>query len=626
MNFLCANDVRSLLLSIVALTGVAAAQLHADDLVVPTEVLDSQQTRVQAIAKATKVSISVFGPAGAGGGSGVVITPDGYALTNFHVAKPCGNAMKCSMNDGVLYDAVIVGIDPVGDVALIKLLGRDDFPCADIANSDNVQVGDWCFAVGNPFLLATDFNPTVTFGIVSGTHRYQYPAGTLLEYADCIQTDASINPGNSGGPLFNADGNLIGINGRGSFEKRGRVNVGVGYAISINQIQNFMGYLRSGRILDHATLGATVSTDEDGRVVVSNILASSDAYRRGLRYGDEIVRFGGREIGTVNTFKNVLGIYPKGWRVPITFRRNGQVNDVLVRLTGVHSRKDLLAKIQGKPKPQAPKPAPKKNDDKEDPKGDDKGDDKDAEGEKPKLPIPKIQLPKIQLPKIQLPKIKLPGKPGVPANVAKLLDIQEGYANFYFNKLNQDRVWNAMTKHGDFKEFKGTWLMQGALTEGGKVRLELGDDKSTSVIGVETSTLTSDKDYSDQLGPPNTGGFLAAAQLWRRLLTKSHKQFGDIHYLGTAPLIHHEGLYDVYVGIFDVVETRFYFDPETGLMTGIEMYPDSDIDPCEVFLADYREVDGRSLPHKWTIRYRNDIFGVIQFDKFELAKTEGAAP
>ena len=74
----------------------------------------------------------------------------------------------------------------------------------------------------NPFLLATDFTPTVTFGLISGVHRYQYPAGTLLEYTDCIQIDTSINPGNSGGPLFNMKGELIGINGRGSFDKRGR--------------------------------------------------------------------------------------------------------------------------------------------------------------------------------------------------------------------------------------------------------------------------------------------------------------------------------------------------------------------------------------------------------------------
>ena len=97
-------------------------------------------------------------------------------------------------------------------------------------------------AMGNPFLLATDFTPTVTFGLVSGVHRYQYPEGKgLLEYTDCIQIDTSINPGNSGGPLFNMNGELIGINGRGSFDKRGRVNSGVGYAICDQPDQELRG-------------------------------------------------------------------------------------------------------------------------------------------------------------------------------------------------------------------------------------------------------------------------------------------------------------------------------------------------------------------------------------------------
>ena len=138
----------------------------------------------------------------------------------------------------LLYDAVIVGIDPTGDVALIKLFGRDDFPVATLGDSDQLAVGEACYAMGNPFLLATDFSPTVTYGIISDLHRYQGPAGTFLEYTDCIQVDASINPGNSGGPLFSATGDLVGINGRGSFEKRGRVNSGAGYAISINQIKH----------------------------------------------------------------------------------------------------------------------------------------------------------------------------------------------------------------------------------------------------------------------------------------------------------------------------------------------------------------------------------------------------
>ena len=182
-----------------------ACNLAAQDLplTVPDAVQQAEQARIDAIAKGSRCTIGVFGPQSSGGGSGVVISADGYALSNYHVVQSCGSFMKCSMNDGVLYDAVIVGIDPVGDVALIKLLGRDDFPFASLADSDQVEQGDDCFAVGNPFLLATNFQPTVSWGIVSGNHRYQYPSGTLLEYADCIQTDAAINPGNSGGPLFN---------------------------------------------------------------------------------------------------------------------------------------------------------------------------------------------------------------------------------------------------------------------------------------------------------------------------------------------------------------------------------------------------------------------------------------
>ena len=174
-------------------------------------------------------------------GSGVIITPDGYALTNFHVSSACGDHMRCGLNDGTVVDAVIVGIDATGDVSLIQLLGRNDFPTAPLADSSQVRIGQWCFAAGNPFVLATNLQPSVSLGIVSGVGRYQYPAGTLLEYADCIQTDAAVNPGNSGGPLFNLAGEVIGINGRCSFEKRGRLNVGVGYAIRANQIKYFLG-------------------------------------------------------------------------------------------------------------------------------------------------------------------------------------------------------------------------------------------------------------------------------------------------------------------------------------------------------------------------------------------------
>ncbi|MFM8413228.1 MAG: S1C family serine protease, partial [Planctomycetota bacterium] len=279
---------------------------HARATGVDPAVLAAEAARVETIERAAAAAVAIFAGDSAGG-SGVLVSPAGYALTNFHVVQPAGLAMRCGLPDGRLYDAVLVGLDPTGDVALVKLLGRDDFPYATLADSDAVEVGDWCFAAGNPFLLATDLAPSISAGIVSGTHRYQFPAGTILEYTDCIQVDAAINPGNSGGGLFDAAGRLIGVNGRGSFEKRGRVNVGVGYAVSANQLRNFLGCLKGGRIVDHATLGAVVATSADGQVVVSDILDSSDAWRRGLRHDDEIVALAGRPVRTVNAFKNVLG-------------------------------------------------------------------------------------------------------------------------------------------------------------------------------------------------------------------------------------------------------------------------------------------------------------------------------
>src|SRR5438105_3627690 len=322
----------------------------------------AEAKRVAVIEKIKPTVVAIFAHGGQGGGSGVVISGDGYALTNFHVVQGSGPVMQCGLPDGVLYDSVLVGLDPVGDVALIKLLPKkpgQPFPAAPLGDSDRVKAGDWSLAMGNPFLLATDFTPTVTYGLISGVHRYQYPEGSkgLLEYTDCIQTDTSINPGNSGGPLFNMNAELIGINGRISLEKRGRVNVGVGYAISINQIKNFMGHLRAGIDTDHASLGASMESEgEDGalsKILVKSVI-ESDAMRRGLEAGDQLVMFGGRGMTTVNQYKNVLGLYPKGWRVPLVFRRENQRAEIPVRLMGV--QRQVLD--GGGPPPKQPGPGP----------------------------------------------------------------------------------------------------------------------------------------------------------------------------------------------------------------------------------------------------------------------------
>ena len=560
---------------------------------VSSAVLDAENHRIETIERISQSTIAVFGVGDAGGGgSAVVITTDGYALTNFHVTKPVGNHLKCGMNDGRLYDAVVVGIDPTGDVALIKLLDRDDFPAAELGDSDSLRVGDWCLVAGNPFLLATDFHPTITYGIISGVHRYQYPSGTLLEYTDCIQTDAAINPGNSGGPLFDADGRLVGINGRGSFEKRGRVNVGVGYAISINQIKNFMGYLHSGRIVDHATLGATVATDQDGNVVVTNILESSDAYRRGLRYGDELVAFGGRPISSTNGFKNALGIFPKGWRVPLSYRRNGQRHDVMVRLSGLHASEELIAKLQlGGIAP----PRPREDRREKDPK--------DGEGDKkPPLPIPG-HPPMPGMGKAQQP---------MPAKIAKLFAERRGYANYFFNQLQRDRIWQQFQTLGDWTAIRGTWQVQGELPDVGQVRLEIGDRTASGRMGEQWHSVDFDRDLSRQLAPRDSGGLLLALHQWRRLIVQGPEKFGEVYYLGTVPLVDHEGLVDALVATYDALETRFYFEPQRGTLLALEMYPDLDVDPCEIYFRWDSEAADQTMPTRLDVIFGEKRFGTLQ--------------
>lgn len=587
---------RTLALACAVLT-LANPQLIADG--IASQVIEAEQQRIEAIAKGSSSTVAIFAAGDSnGGGSGVVITPDGYTITNYHVADPCGTHMKCSMNDGNLYDAVIVAIDPVGDVAMIKLLGRDDFPTATIADSESVRVGDWCFAVGNPFLLATNFQPTVSYGIVSGVHRYQYPAGTLLEYTDCIQTDAAINPGNSGGPLFNANGDLIGINGRGSFEKRGRVNVGVGYAISINQVQNFLGHLRSGRILDHATLGATVSTDDDSRVIVTNILASSDAYRRGLRYGDEIVSFGGRTISTVNGFKNVLGIFPKGWRVPLSYRRGEIRRDILVRLDGVHTEEELIARLERSPMKQQERPAPPK-----DPRR--PGDD-DAPKDAPPNPHKDSDA-----------------KKELPEFIAKLYQKKRGFSNYYFNTLARDETWKQFEDICLDKSLPQSWEIIGDIDSGGKLQFTATENAVSCRWNEQFYSIDFDDALESQLAPRNSGGAMLALASWHRLLSLGPKSYGDVVYLGKAPIYDQElsdkRIADVFVATFDVIETRFYFDSETSELSLLEMYPDTEVDPCEIRFLNYRKRrDGRRWPSEISIKHGDTDIDSILLDKFTI--------
>ena len=546
-------------------------------------VLQAEQQRIEVMRKAAATTVAVFDSKGEGGGSGVVISPDGYALTNFHVTAPCGPAMTCGMSDGKTYDAVIVGIDPVGDVAVIQLLGRDDFPHAEMGDSDQVEVGDWVFTSGNPFLLANDFRPSIAYGMVSGTHRYQYPSGTLLEYADCIQTDAAINPGNSGGPLFAADGKLIGINGRGSFEKRGRVNVGVGYAISINQIKHFLGHLKSGRIVDHATLGATVSTNADGQVRVDEILDSSDAYRRGLRYGDEILEFAGRDITTANRLKNALGIFPRGWPVPITYRRGDETIETTIRLMGVHDQSQLYDLVQQQDfKP--PERTPEK-------------------------PTPEDEQPN----PIQQLKNLIKKKPRLPGAITARYEARRGYANYWYNEQKQQSIWENYPGRETLAGVGPKWKLIGDTAE-----IEIDPAQATIKQPNAVSGATFLGDFSSQLSPPGSGGLLLTLHLWQRFVEKGLKTYGEVYYLGQLPSREDGRLVDCLVGIYAGIETCFQFDTQTGELIGIVMLPREGLDPCELQLSNYGELSGRELPRAWKVFHGEELFLHLELESWEI--------
>lgn len=539
------------------------------------EVLAAQQRRIDAMQRASMATVGVFGTDSQGGGSGVCISPDGYVLTNFHVSSPFGHRMRCGMNDGKMYEAVVAGIDPTGDLAVLKMFGRDDFPTATIGDSDRIRVGQWCFAAGNPFVLATNLQPTLTYGLISGVRRYQYPSGTILEYSDCIQTDASINPGNSGGPLFNADGELIGINGRCSFEKRGRVNVGVGYAISIKQAMYFYGNLRSGRIVDHATLGFTVATDSQGKVVVSNILESSDAYRRGLRYGDEILRLGDRDIGTANQLKNVLGIYPDYWRVALRFRNEQGGQDTAIRLQSLHQPGELEKIVEGSSEQQRKPPGrPKAPDPKEPP-----ADKQPAQSTNSKDPL------------------------------ADKYEARKGFGNYYFNRLEIDRILD-LQKPSKPKlpastsqtptQVRFTGKVQGEST---LVEAKFDPEKIHWTLGDKTDSVSIKNGWNPWILKQESLPIVFALRLWYLWHEQGPRQLGEVTYIGQSPVLGKDGLLDDTRVVLGEVTAEVYTSRVNGQIELIELYSDRQSDPAEVYMEYDPEAPAGQLAGKIRLQY-----------------------
>jgi len=262
-----------------------------------------------------------------GAGSGVIIRPDGYIVTNNHVVQDA-NAIEVTMNDKRTYQARVIGLDPSTDIALIKI-DEEGLPYLLFGNSDQVKVGEWVLAVGNPFNLTS----TVTAGIVSAKARNINILGSSQAIESFIQTDAAVNPGNSGGALVNTEGELIGINaaiasGTGSY-------VGYSFAIPANIVKKVVeDYINFGEI-QRAYMGIYY-TELDGKVseqkglkdvrgvYVEQIVPGGAAEDAGISEGDIIVKLNDSEITTKSELQEFVGQHNPGDKVLVQLHRNGQ--------------------------------------------------------------------------------------------------------------------------------------------------------------------------------------------------------------------------------------------------------------------------------------------------------------
>lgn len=250
--------------------------------------------------------------------SGVVVSGDGLILTNHHVIArlPAAKPVAVRLADGAMRQARVVGLDPVGDLALLGLDGERDLPCAALAPETALRAGEPVMAIGNPFALGDlDGLPSVTQGVL-GTGRI-----VRDDYADAVQSDAPVNPGNSGGPLFAADGRLVGINGQIRTVSGFRVNSGIGLAIAATQLAAFLPVLRAadGGYVHHtaAPKGLELAAGDEGVMVTA-------PGESPLLAGDRLARVAGRPAIAPATALGLFTALPfvPGATIPVTVVRD----------------------------------------------------------------------------------------------------------------------------------------------------------------------------------------------------------------------------------------------------------------------------------------------------------------
>ena len=283
-------------------------------------------------------------------GSGVMVTTDGYILTNNHVVEGSDD-IKVDLTDDRTLTAKLVGTDKASDLALLKVTGSD-FKALPLGNSDNVQVGDVVLAVGNPMGIGQ----TVTMGIISAKGRSTGPGDG--SYEDFLQTDAPINHGNSGGALVNTKGELVGINSQILSNTDG--NIGIGFSIPVNMAKSVMEQLRTKGKVTRSQLGVTVQQvtsdiaqnlglKHAGGAIVSSVAPDSAAERAGVKQGDVIESFNGQLVKDFNSLRNRVAATTPGTSAELVIVRDGSEKHLTVKLDEANPDKLARSRDGGEP-------------------------------------------------------------------------------------------------------------------------------------------------------------------------------------------------------------------------------------------------------------------------------------
>ncbi|RMF17066.1 MAG: DegQ family serine endoprotease [Candidatus Dadabacteria bacterium] len=266
-------------------------------------------------------------------GSGVIVSADGYVVTNNHVIDGADEIQVVLADDRRL-EAEVVGADPKTDLALLRIKEKGEYPWLKFGDSDAARIGEWVLAVGNPFGL----NHTFTAGIISAKGR---SIGSDLPYQDFLQTDASINPGNSGGPLINLRGEIIGIN-TAIFSRTGQ-SAGIGFSIPSNLARYIVDELREHKKVTRGYLGVMIQPvdeqlaeglglDEPHGALVTQVYPDSPAAKAGIEVGDVIVAFNGETIHRMQELPVRVSTTPPGTKATVTIIRDGKKKQVQVKL------------------------------------------------------------------------------------------------------------------------------------------------------------------------------------------------------------------------------------------------------------------------------------------------------